>query len=378
MHHGDVTTGGSGRHRAKDAHRQRPRHERATGLDNRRTMPRRGTDVLATAVHGMPRSKTLEMRVMILARASKQTAHSPRVLCRWSSGAVFEREGSTVGCARRPSSSGRGNGLLLPIALKRAGRRVVRRFTGLIVKRRRRESVSGPAERADVYNEPELSTVTFDDGGAVDDTGEDDGAVIGTDSRGAPSSDAPDPTAPDGSGAEPTDSAVEVSEHPTANPAKRIRLALVASALIVAVLGGLVGYLGYRGYQTRVAAHQRDLFLSVGRQAAINLTTIGYAQAEADVARILDSTTGTFHDDFQHRSQPFIDVVKRAESTSQGSVTAAGLESIDGDRAQVIVAVSVKTTNAGVPEQQPLGWRMRLDVQKVGDTAKVSDVQFVP
>ncbi|MBB5168322.1 mammalian cell entry protein [Mycobacterium sp. AZCC_0083] len=148
--------------------------------------------------------------------------------------------------------------------------------------------------------------------------------------------------------------------------------------LIVAVLGGLAGYLGYRGHQMQATAHQREVFLSVGRQAAINLTTISYTEAEADVARILDSATGTFHDDFQQRSQPFIDVVKRAQSTSQGSVTAAGLASVDGDRAQVIVAVSVKTANAGVPERQPRGWRMRLDVEKVGDTAKVSDVQFVP
>ena len=44
----------------------------------------------------------------------------------------------------------------------------------------------------------------------------------------------------------------------------------------------------------------------------------------------------------------------------------------------MIVAVSVKTTNDGVPEEQPRGWRMRVDVQKVGDTAKVSDVQLVP
>ena len=169
-----------------------------------------------------------------------------------------------------------------------------------------------------------------------------------------------------------------VTEHTTTKPVEGLRLALVASVLIVVVLGGLVGYLGYRGYQVRVAAEQRELFLSVGRQAAISLTTISYTQAEADVARILDSATGTFHDEFQQRSQPFIDIVKRAQSMSQGSVTASGLESVDGDGAQVIVAVSVETANAGVPEQQPRGWRMRLDVQKVGDTAKVSDVQFVP
>jgi len=120
------------------------------------------------------------------------------------------------------------------------------------------------------------------------------------------------------------------------------------------------------------------VFLQEGRQAAINLTTINYTQADTDVARILDAATGTFHDDFEKRSQPFIDVVKKAQSVTEGTVTAAGVESVEGNQATVIVAVSVKTTNAGVADQQLRGWRMRLSVEKIGDTAKVSDVQFVP
>jgi Mce-associated membrane protein len=159
---------------------------------------------------------------------------------------------------------------------------------------------------------------------------------------------------------------------------RKLRVALIASMLIVAVLGGLTGYLGYRTYETRVTSDQRELFLQAGREAAINLTTISYTRADADVARILDSATGTFHDDFQNRAQPFIDVVKKAQSVSEGNVTSVGLESIDGDRAQVIVAISVKTTNAGVAEQQPRGWRMRLNLQRIGDIAKVFDVHFVP
>ncbi|MDT7763344.1 MAG: Mce-associated rane protein [Mycobacterium sp.] len=241
-----------------------------------------------------------------------------------------------------------------------------------------RGNVSGAAEPVDVDNQSDPPTAVPDGGGKTDGTGADDGAVIGTDSENALASDEPVLTAPNVNKAEPADRAGEVAGHLTTNPVKRRRSVLVASLLIVAVLGGLVGYLGYRGHQMQVAARQRELFLSAGRQTAINLTTISYTQAEADVARILDSATGTFHDEFQQRSQPFIDVVKRAQSTSQGSVTAAGLTSIDGDRGQVIVAVSVKTANAGVPGQQPRGWRMRLDIQKVGDTAKVSDVQFIP
>jgi Mce-associated membrane protein len=43
-----------------------------------------------------------------------------------------------------------------------------------------------------------------------------------------------------------------------------------------------------------------------------------------------------------------------------------------------LVAVTVKTSNAGAPDQQPRSWRMRISVQKVGDEAKVSNVEFVP
>jgi Mce-associated membrane protein len=38
----------------------------------------------------------------------------------------------------------------------------------------------------------------------------------------------------------------------------------------------------------------------------------------------------------------------------------------------------VKTSNAGAAQQEPRAWRMRITVQKVGDDAKVSQVEFVP
>ncbi|BBY40102.1 hypothetical protein MMAN_42360 [Mycobacterium mantenii] len=94
--------------------------------------------------------------------------------------------------------------------------------------------------------------------------------------------------------------------------------------------------------------------------------------------RILDSATGTFYDDFKKRSPAFSEVVKQAHSKSQGTVTEAGLESDDNNQAQVLVAVTVKTSTAGAAEQQPRRWRMRISVQKVGDGAKVSSVECVP
>lgn len=153
---------------------------------------------------------------------------------------------------------------------------------------------------------------------------------------------------------------------------------LVVGAIVMVALGCLVGWLGYRSYEARQAQAERDLLVQVARQGALNLTTIDYTRVESDVRRILDSSTGTFRDDFEQRSQPFIDVVKKAQSKSEGSVTAAGLETRDGNHAQVLVAVLVKTSNAGAPEQDPRRWRMRITVEKVSDGAKVSDVKFVP
>ena len=174
------------------------------------------------------------------------------------------------------------------------------------------------------------------------------------------------------------DSTDEGGEKAPKAPMSHVRLATILGLVAVVALAGLCGWLGYRTYESRKAADQRNLFLEVGRQAALNLTTIDFEHADEDVQRVLDSSTGTFYDDFQARAQPFKEVVKQAKSKSVGTISEAGVETINGDGADVLVAVTVKTSNAGAAEQEPRAWRMRITVQKVGDDeAKVSNVRFV-
>jgi Mce-associated membrane protein len=152
----------------------------------------------------------------------------------------------------------------------------------------------------------------------------------------------------------------------------------VGLAIIVALLG-LGGWLGFRVHQDNQVQAQRNLYVQVARQTAINLTTIDYTEVDADIKRVLDSATGAFHDEFQNRSQPFVEVVKKVQSKSEGTISEAGLLSYTKDQAQVLVAVAVKTSMAGAPaDQEPRRWRMRLTVDKTGDSAKVSNVEFVP
>jgi Mce-associated membrane protein len=190
--------------------------------------------------------------------------------------------------------------------------------------------------------------------------------------------------APDAEDVEDYDSAVDagVEDDPKGVAAQRrtmspVRLATVVGVVAVVASTAVAGWLGYREHQARQAQQQNELLIRVGRQGALNLTTIDYQHADSDIQRILDSATGSFYDDFAKRSKPFIEVVKKAQSKSVGTVTEAGLESQSGDEALVMVAVSVVTTNAGEPEAEPRHWRMRISVKKVGDDAKVSNVAFV-
>jgi Mce-associated membrane protein len=160
-------------------------------------------------------------------------------------------------------------------------------------------------------------------------------------------------------------------------PMSPVRLATALGVFAVVASTALAGWLGFREYQAHRAQQQSELLIQVGRQGALNLTTIDFRHADADIKRILDSSTGAFHDDFSKRSKPFIEVVKKAQSKSEGTVTEAGLESQSGDEAQVLVAVSVRTSYAGAAGEEPRHWRMRISVKKLGDDAKVSNVAFV-
>jgi Mce-associated membrane protein len=165
---------------------------------------------------------------------------------------------------------------------------------------------------------------------------------------------------------------------PAEGPASHVRLATMVGLAVVLALVATVGWLGFRAYQSHQAQEQRQLFLQVGRQCALNLTTIDWQHADADVQRVLDSATGQFYDQFSKRKQPFIEVLKKAQSKSVGTITEAGLESESDDKAQVLVAASIKTSNLGADDQPPREWRMRISVEKSGDEVKISNVAFVP
>lgn len=153
--------------------------------------------------------------------------------------------------------------------------------------------------------------------------------------------------------------------------------ALAMALAVLSLLACLNVWLGYRDHQIRRAeSAQRDM-VEAAREGAISLTTIDHRQADQGVQRILDASTGAFRADFEQRATGFTDAAKTAQSQSVGTVADAGLESVDGDTGRVLVALTVMTSNRGVPERAPRAWRMRVTVVPDDGTYKVSSVEFI-
>jgi Mce-associated membrane protein len=156
-----------------------------------------------------------------------------------------------------------------------------------------------------------------------------------------------------------------------------VRLAVIVGAIAVVVLAGIAGWTSYGAWRCHESDQQRELFLRVARQSAHDMTTISHTQVDSDVQRILDTSVGQFHDEFAQRKQPFIEHIKQEQSTSQGTVVEAGLESVGSDSARALVTVSVKLTKADNGEAKLDGFRLRIGMQRVGAGAKVSEVEYV-
>jgi serine/threonine protein kinase len=128
--------------------------------------------------------------------------------------------------------------------------------------------------------------------------------------------------------------------------------------------------------QLSTAAPQWQPYVDFAKQFTVSLTSLSAQSADSDVQRILDESTGAFHDDVANRRSDFQKVVVQSNATSQATVGSAALESIYLTTAQVLVAATSKVTNNGGATQEPR-WRLRVQVEKIGDAYKASKVEFV-
>ncbi|MFZ2526737.1 MAG: hypothetical protein WAX14_03640 [Rhodococcus sp. (in: high G+C Gram-positive bacteria)] len=166
----------------------------------------------------------------------------------------------------------------------------------------------------------------------------------------------------------------------SASRAARIRMptATVAALALICVAVAACAYMTWRS----VESHDRELraaeFEAAARQGVVTLTTLDFTDADADVQRVLDNSTGEFRDEFQNRSQDFVAVIEQSNVATEGTIDASAVESMTDDSAVVLVAATSTVTNTAGADQEPRVWRLSVTVTRDGEQAKMSKVEFVP
>jgi len=151
----------------------------------------------------------------------------------------------------------------------------------------------------------------------------------------------------------------------------------VAAIVLICAFVGATGYMMWHDHEATVRAQRAASFVAGAKQGVINMTSLDFNRAKEDVQRVIDSSTGQFRDDFQQRAKDFASVVEQSKVTTQGTVNAAALESMDEHSAQVLVSATSKISNAAGAKDEPRVFRLRVTVTEEGGQYKMSKVDFV-
>ncbi|WP_131767391.1 hypothetical protein [Candidatus Protofrankia californiensis] len=178
------------------------------------------------------------------------------------------------------------------------------------------------------------------------------------------------------------DSVTPASAAKGLHPPKRggvFRIALVALSVLVVALVAATVVFGLRWQNDRAADARRNDAVDAARQVALNLTSINFNTADADVNRLISGATGDFRNLFTQNLDSYVDVVKQNQVVTTGQVTEAGVQDINGNTAHIILAVQSTVRNTAVPNGEVRTYRMALQMEHHGNGSwLVSRVDFVP
>jgi Mce-associated membrane protein len=156
-------------------------------------------------------------------------------------------------------------------------------------------------------------------------------------------------------------------------------IAVVAAVIGIFAFAGFSAYMVLEHRDTTRHQHRQAAFVAGAKQGVLNMISLDFNKAKADVQRVIDGSTGEFQADFQQRANDFISVVIESKAVTEGTVHAAALESINGNSAVVLVSATSQVTNSPPgKDEPPRMWRLRVTVAEVGGHYKMSKVEYVP
>ncbi|GAB2964392.1 hypothetical protein LWP59_24065 [Amycolatopsis acidiphila] len=152
---------------------------------------------------------------------------------------------------------------------------------------------------------------------------------------------------------------------------------LVVLGVLTVVLLGLTGWL-YRQVQADDAARtDRDDVTLAARQGVLDLIGLSHTDADAAYTRLLQATTGGFHDQLTQQTASFKQALEQGQVVSSGQITEAGVEHLAGDDATALVAAAANIKNTQAPQGENRQYRLQLTLHREDGRWLVSELEFV-
>lgn len=132
---------------------------------------------------------------------------------------------------------------------------------------------------------------------------------------------------------------------------------------LAVVLLGTTAFFGWSVYNNSDAASTREAILVASRQEALALTTLSSQSGSKDYQAVLNGSAGDLKDEISAGKSQFLKGLGTAGVTSTGHVLDAGVQSVNGGSAKVLIDVQATVSNkqtANKPEQRAYHWQLNL------------------
>jgi Mce-associated membrane protein len=126
--------------------------------------------------------------------------------------------------------------------------------------------------------------------------------------------------------------------------------------------------------------------VTAAEKQALNIMTLNYKTAKADVQRVVDASTGTMKTQYSQGQAGSVSNAASAKSVSTGTVTLAGLSypkgksSFTGTKAEVLVVgdalVAFPKTSSAPASKVSVHYRFEFEMQKVDGVWKSAQLNF--
>jgi Mce-associated membrane protein len=160
----------------------------------------------------------------------------------------------------------------------------------------------------------------------------------------------------------------------------RPRAFTIALGVLLSVC--LLSTAGYITWHHRQAADERlrtAEFSAAARQGVLDLMSLDYEEAERDVKRMIDGSTGQLHQQFTDTAKDLVKSLQGAKATTTVTVNAVAVTSMTDDAGEVLVAATTEGHHAAQQKpQEPRTWRIVVSLLRDGEQLKIAKVDFAP